>query len=84
MTDSLHVYQLAKRGNSLHVRAAAVRWGKRGARVNTIIPGIVITPIAKGRTAGLRREGYGRMIERCPVGAGRYPDEIGNLGALVM
>jgi NAD(P)-dependent dehydrogenase (short-subunit alcohol dehydrogenase family) len=41
--DSLHAYQLAKRGNSLRVMAEAVRWGKRGARINTISPGIVIT-----------------------------------------
>jgi NAD(P)-dependent dehydrogenase (short-subunit alcohol dehydrogenase family) len=33
VTDSLHAYQLSKRGNSLRVMAEAVRWGKRGARV---------------------------------------------------
>ena len=47
--DSLHAYQLSKRGNSLRVMAEAVRWGKRGARVNTISPGIVITPARQGR-----------------------------------
>ena len=47
--DSLHAYQLAKRGNSLRVMAEAVRWGRRGARLNTISPGIVITPLAKRR-----------------------------------
>src|SRR5579863_8168727 len=46
VTDSLHAYQLSKRGNSLRVMAEAVRWGKRGARVNTISPGIIITPLA--------------------------------------
>jgi len=45
--DSLHAYQISKRGNSLRVRAEAVRWGKRGARINTISPGIIITPLAK-------------------------------------
>ena len=44
VTDSLHAYQLAKRGNSLRVMAEAVRWGRRGARVNTISPGIIFTP----------------------------------------
>ena len=43
VTDSLHAYQLSKRGNSLRVMAEAVRWGKRGARINTISPGIVMT-----------------------------------------
>ena len=41
ITDPLNAYQLAKRGNSLRVMAEAVRWAKRGARVNTISPGII-------------------------------------------
>jgi NAD(P)-dependent dehydrogenase (short-subunit alcohol dehydrogenase family) len=57
VTDSLHAYQLSKRGNSLRVMAEAVRWGKRGARLNTISPGIVITPLAKDELSGPRGEG---------------------------
>ena len=82
--DSLHAYQLSKRGNSLRVMAEAVRWGKRGARVNTISPGIVITPLAKDELSGPRSEGYRRMIELCPVGRAATPDEVGNVGALLM
>jgi NAD(P)-dependent dehydrogenase (short-subunit alcohol dehydrogenase family) len=82
--DSLHAYQLAKRGNSLRVMAEAVRWGKRGARVNTISPGIIITPLAKDELSGPRGEGYRRMIELCPVGRAGTPDEVGNVGALLM
>src|SRR5271168_5216076 len=50
--DSLHAYQISKRGNSLRVMAEAVRWGKRGARVNTISPGIIITPLANDELKG--------------------------------
>jgi NAD(P)-dependent dehydrogenase (short-subunit alcohol dehydrogenase family) len=82
--DSLHAYQLSKRGNSLRVMAEAVRWGKRGARINTISPGIVITPLAKDELAGSRGEGYRRMIELCPVGRAATPDEVGTVGALLM
>jgi NAD(P)-dependent dehydrogenase (short-subunit alcohol dehydrogenase family) len=82
--DSLHAYQLAKRGNSLRVMAEAVRWGKRGARVNTISPGIIITPLAKDELTGPRGEGYRRMIELCPVGRAGTPDEVGSVGALLM
>ena len=84
VTDSLHAYQLAKRGNSLRVMAEAVRWGKRGARVNTISPGIIITPLAKDELTGPRGEGYRRMIELCPAGRAGTPDEVGTVGALLM
>jgi NAD(P)-dependent dehydrogenase (short-subunit alcohol dehydrogenase family) len=84
VTDSLHAYQLAKRGNSLRVMAEAVRWGKRGARVNTISPGIIITPLAKDELTGPRGEGYRRMIESSAAGRTGTPDEVGTVGALLM
>jgi NAD(P)-dependent dehydrogenase (short-subunit alcohol dehydrogenase family) len=82
--DSLHAYQLAKRGNSLRVMAEAVRWGERGARVNTISPGIVMTPLAKDELGGPRGEGYRRMIEGSAAGRAGTPDEVGAVGALLM
>ncbi len=82
--DSLHAYQLSKRGNSLRVMAEAVRWGKRGARVNTISPGIIITPLARDELTGPRGPGYQRMIELCPAGRAGTPDEVGTIGALLM
>jgi NAD(P)-dependent dehydrogenase (short-subunit alcohol dehydrogenase family) len=82
--DSLHAYQLSKRGNSLRVMAEAVRWGKRGARVNTISPGIIITPLANDELKGPRGAGYRRMMEGCAAGRAGTPDEVGNVGALLM
>lgn len=84
VSDPLHAYQLSKRGNSLRVRAEAVRWGRRGARVNTISPGIVITPLANDELSGPRGAGYRRMIELCPVGRAGTPDEVAAVGALLM
>lgn len=82
--DSLHSYQLSKRGNSLRVMAEAVRWGKRGARINTISPGIIITPLAKDELNGPRGDGYRKMINSCAVGRAGTPDEVANVAQLLM
>jgi NAD(P)-dependent dehydrogenase (short-subunit alcohol dehydrogenase family) len=82
--DPLHAYQLSKRANALRVMAEAARWGRRGARVNAISPGIIITPLAKDELAGPRGEGYRRMIDGSPAGRAGTPDEVGAVGALLM
>jgi NAD(P)-dependent dehydrogenase (short-subunit alcohol dehydrogenase family) len=82
--DSLHAYQLSKRGNSLRVMYEAVRWGRRGARVNTISPGIIITPLANDELKGPRGDGYRRMIEVSVAKRAGTPDEVGTVGALLM
>lgn len=84
VTDPLNAYQISKRCNSLRVMAEAVRWGKRGARVNTISPGIIFTPLARDELSGPRGEGYRRMIELSPAGRGGTPDEVGAVAALLM
>lgn len=84
VNESLHAYQLSKRGNSLRVMAEAVRWGKRGARINTISPGIIFTPLARDELSGPRAEGYRRMIDLSPAKRGGTPDEVGAVGALLM
>lgn len=84
ITDPLQAYQYSKRGNSLRVMAEAVRWGKRGARVNTISPGIIITPLANDELKGPRGDGYRRMLETSAAGRAGTPDEVGTVGALLM
>jgi NAD(P)-dependent dehydrogenase (short-subunit alcohol dehydrogenase family) len=84
VADSLHAYQISKRGNSLRVMAEAVRWGKRGARINTISPGIIMTPLAKDELSGPRGEGYRRMIELSAAKRPGTPDEVATVGALLM
>lgn len=81
---SLHAYQISKRGNALRVAAEAVRWRKRGARLNTISPGIIITPLARDELSGPRGDGYRHMIDLCPTGRAGTPDEVGAVAALLM
>ena len=84
VTDTLHAYQISKRGNSLRVMAEAVRWGKREARINTISPGIIMTPLAKDELTGPRGEGYRRMISLSPAARAGTPDEVASVAALLM
>jgi NAD(P)-dependent dehydrogenase (short-subunit alcohol dehydrogenase family) len=84
VTDPLKAYQLSKRGNALRVAAQAVRWGERGARINAISPGIVMTPLARDELTGPRGAGYRKMIEGSPAGRAGTPDEVGAVGALLM
>jgi NAD(P)-dependent dehydrogenase (short-subunit alcohol dehydrogenase family) len=84
VSDPLHAYQISKRGNSLRVMAEAVRWGKRGARINTISPGIIMTPLAKDELSGPRGEGYRRMLSLSAAGRAGTPDEVANVAALLM
>jgi NAD(P)-dependent dehydrogenase (short-subunit alcohol dehydrogenase family) len=84
VTDPLNAYQIAKRGNALRVRAEAVRWAKRGARVNTISPGIIMTPLARDELNGPRGAGYRRMLALSPAGRAGTPDEVATVAALLM
>lgn len=84
VTDPLNAYQISKRGNALRVMAEAVRWAKRSARINTISPGIIITPLANDELNGPRGEGYRRMLNTSPAGRAGTADEVANLAALLL
>lgn len=84
LRDGLHAYQISKRANVLRVQAEAVRWAERGARVNAISPGIIITPLALDELNGSNGAGYRRMIELSPAGRAGTPDEVGTVGELLM
>jgi NAD(P)-dependent dehydrogenase (short-subunit alcohol dehydrogenase family) len=82
--DTLHAYQLAKRCNEKRVMAEAVKWGQRGARVNSISPGIVVTPLAIDEFNGPRGDFYKNMFASCPAGRPGTADEIANVAELLM
>ncbi|MGW9231152.1 SDR family oxidoreductase [Pseudorhizobium sp. NPDC055634] len=84
VTDTLHAYQMSKRCNSLRVRGEAVNWAKRGARVNAISPGIIVTPLANDELHGERAEFYQSMLKKMPAGRAGTPDEVAALAAHIM
>ena len=82
--DTLHAYQMAKRCNVKRVMAEAVSWGKRGARINSISPGIIVTPLAIDEFNGPRGDFYKNMFLNCPAGRPGTADEVANLAELLM
>ena len=82
--DTLHAYQLAKRCNEKRVMAQAVEWGRRGARLNAIAPGIIVTPLALDEFNGPRGEFYQDMFARCPAGRPGTADEVANVAELLL
>lgn len=82
--DTLHAYQLAKRCNEKRVMAQSVVWGKRGARLNAIAPGIIVTPLAVDEFNGPRGDFYKNMFAKCPAGRPGTADEVANVAELLM
>ena len=82
--DTLHAYQMAKRCNVKRVMAEAVKWGARGARINSISPGIVVTPLALDEFKGPRGDFYKNMFAKCPARRPGTADEIANVAELLM
>lgn len=84
ITDTLHAYQMAKRCNVKRVMAEAVKWGERGARINSISPGIIVTPLAIDEFNGPRGDFYKNMFAKCPAGRPGTADEVANVAELLM
>ena len=82
--DTLHAYQLAKRCNEKRVMAECVKWGERGARLNDIAPGIIVTPLAIDEFNGPRGDFYKNMFAKCPAGRPGTADEVANVAELLM
>ena len=82
--DTLHAYQLAKRCNEQRTMYEAVRWGERGARINAIAPGIIVTPLAIDEFNGPRGDFYKNMFAKCPTGRPGTADEVADVAELCM
>ena len=82
--DTLHAYQLAKRCNEKRVMSESVKWGERGARINAVAPGIIVTPLAIDEFNGIRGDFYKNMFAKCPAGRAGTADEVANVAELLM
>lgn len=82
--DTLHAYQMAKRCNVKRVMAEAVKWGERGARLNSLSPGIIVTPLAIDEFNGPRGGFYKNMFAKCPAGRPGTADEVAHVAELLL
>lgn len=82
--DTLHAYQMAKRCNEKRVMAESVKWGEKDARINSISPGIIVTPLAIDEFNGPRGAFYKNMFAKCPAGRPGTADEVANVAELLM
>lgn len=82
--DTLHAYQMAKRCNVKRVMAEAVKWGERGARLNSLSPGIIVTPLAIDEFNGPRGGFYKNMFAKCPAGRLGTADEVAHVAELLL
>ncbi|MBQ0064409.1 MAG: SDR family oxidoreductase [Firmicutes bacterium] len=82
--NTLHAYQLAKRCNEKRVMYEAIRWSERGARLNAIAPGIIVTPLAIDEFNGPRGDFYKNMFAKCPARRPGTADEVANVAELLM
>lgn len=84
ISDTLHAYQMAKRCNEKRVMAESVKWGEKGARINSISPGIIVTPLALDEFNGPRGDFYKNMFAKCPAGRPGTADEVANIAELLL
>lgn len=82
--NTLRAYQMAKRCNVKRVMAEAVKWGKRGARLNSISPGIIVMPLAIDEFNGIRGDFYKNMFAKCPAERAGTADEVANVAELLL
>ena len=82
--DTLHAYQMAKRCNEKRVMAESVKWGEKGARINSISPGIIVTPLAIDEFNGPRGDFYKNMFAKCTAGRPGTADEVANVAELLL
>ncbi|MGW6238450.1 SDR family oxidoreductase [Streptomyces sp. NPDC055094] len=81
--DAVSAYCVSKRSNHLRVQAAALAWNLRGARLNTVSPGVISTAMAKAEAESASGERMMRMLEECGAGRTGTPAEIADAVAFL-
>ncbi len=84
ITDPNFAYPIAKQANHIRVRAASAHWGRRVARINSISPGIISTPMGQQELASPVGEGMRAMIAMSATGRQGTLDDIASATAFLL
>lgn len=84
LADPGLAYGISKQANLVRVRAASALWGRRGARINAISPGIIATPMSQTELDSELGEGMRAMIASSPVGRIGTPEDIASAAAFLL
>jgi NAD(P)-dependent dehydrogenase (short-subunit alcohol dehydrogenase family) len=82
--DSGTAYGVSKRANHVRVQAASIGWGARGARINSISPGIILTPLAQHELDSPVGSMYRAMITGSVAKRMASPDEVASAAAYLL
>ena len=84
ITEPAFAYPIAKQANHIRVRAASAQWGRRGARINSISPGIISTPMGQQELASPLGDGMRAMVAMSGTGRTGTPDDIAAATAFLL
>jgi NAD(P)-dependent dehydrogenase (short-subunit alcohol dehydrogenase family) len=77
-------YSIAKRANQLRVQTASVAWGERGARINSISPGVISTPMGQLELASKSGANMRAMVDASATGRLGTPSDIAAAAAFLV
>jgi NAD(P)-dependent dehydrogenase (short-subunit alcohol dehydrogenase family) len=77
-------YAFSKRANILRVAAASRAWGERGARVSSISPGVIATPMGQEELAGPAGARMREMVAASGTGRLGTPHDIAEATAFLL
>lgn len=84
LPDAGQAYSIAKRANQVRVAAASIAWGVRGARINSVSPGVISTPMGAEELASEAGAGMREMINASGTGRIGTPTDIAAATAFLL
>lgn len=76
LPDAGAAYSVAKCANQLRVQAASLVWGRRGARVNSVSPGVIATAMGEAELEGASGDQIRALVAASGTGRVGRPEEI--------